>query len=170
MGPLESVSGYEHRGTFKPEQVTPELQPPPQAQSPRVSHRSIQFLRFVVSGGVSAAADVLLLAALVALGTPRLAATPMAFLSGAFLNYTLHRRFTFQTTRPASGGEFFRYGCVVAFNMLLTSALVEGLTGGLGLALVVGKLATLPVIAVSGFVLSRTFVFNQRRSNDRAPR
>lgn len=118
----------------------------------------MQFLRFVVSGGVSAVADVGLLAALVSVGVAQVVATPIAFLAGALLNYTLHRRFTFQTRRPASGRELLKFGGVVAFNMLLTSAIVEGLTVA-GVALIASKLISLPIIAVSGFVLSRTFVF-----------
>lgn len=113
----------------------------------------------MVSGGLSAIADLGLLAALVAVGVVRVVATPVAFLGGALLNYTLHRRFTFQTRRPASGRELFRFGCVVGFNMLLTSAIVEGLTAGAGVALMTSKLISLPIIAVSGFVLARTFVF-----------
>ena len=112
----------------------------------------------MVSGGVSALADVALLTTLVFVGVARVAATPAAFLASAFLNYALHRRFTFQTRRAASGRQFFRFGCVIAFNMLLTSATVEGMTAA-GFVLIISKLVSLPIIAVSGFVLSRTFVF-----------
>ncbi len=125
----------------------------------RSAHPSLQFLRYVVSGGVSASVDIAILAALIWVGAERVVATAVAFLGGAVFNYTMHRRFTFQTKQPASGRELFRYACVVAFNMVLTAGLVELLTGVLGVNLFVSKVATLPVVAGSGFVLSKAFVF-----------
>jgi putative flippase GtrA len=128
----------------------------------KLRRTGLQFVRFVISGGLSAVVDLGTLRALLTLEIPRVGATSLAFLTGAFVNYLLHRHFTFQARHASSAGELFRFACVIAFNMVLTTGLVEALTRGLSLDVMVSKVLTLPVIAGSGFLLSRAFVFTPR--------
>lgn len=120
-----------------------------------------QFVRFVISGGITTAVDFGALTALLALGVLQPVATSSAFLAAALVNYVLHRRFTFRTAKPWSSRELFRFACVLAFNMTLTSGLIEVMTRGASLNVFIAKCVTIPLVMVSGFLLSRRFVFVQ---------
>jgi hypothetical protein len=72
------------------------------------------------------------------------------------VNYAFHSRVTFSS--PASAGNFARYLCLLGFNYLLTMACVGLSVPLLGSALT-GKLLSLPLVALNGFVLGKYWIF-----------
>ncbi|MFC5461346.1 GtrA family protein [Massilia niabensis] len=115
-----------------------------------------QFLVFVAGGALSALVDIGLLQLLVYNGVAPLAATSAGFLAGLCVNYAFHAKVTFKnvtTVRTLS-----RFLCVVGLNYLLTLGLVA-----VSVALVeqplVGKLVSLPLVAMNGFFLSKHWIF-----------
>jgi len=117
---------------------------------------SPQFLIFVAGGGLSALVDIGLLQLLVLNGTDAFAATSAGFLAGLCVNYAFHAKVTFKNV--TSLRTLSRFLCVVGLNYLITLALVA-----LSLALfeqaLVGKILSLPVVAVNGFFLSKHWIF-----------
>jgi putative flippase GtrA len=121
-----------------------------------------RFGRFVVVGVVSAAVDLALVAALDAAGSPYPVAVTAGFVAGLAVNYWLHARYTFGVV-PRGGAQLARFLTVVLLNYLLTLAVVGGLHGWLGVPVVLAKLASLPPVAVNGYLLSRSWVFRAQR-------
>lgn len=119
---------------------------------------SAQFSRYVVVGGISAAVDVAALWALLQLAVPRALAVAIAMAAGMVVNYALHHRFTFRSSRAVGARSVALYLAAVAGNYLLTLALIEiGVRFGLGV--IAAKILSLPVIAATGFLFTRRFVF-----------
>lgn len=118
--------------------------------------RRPQFAVFVLGGLLCAALDVGLMKVLLWRGSSPLLATSGGFLAGLLLNYAFHARVTF--SRLASNGSFARFLCVVAINYMITVALVN-LALALGFPPLAGKIVSLPVVAVNGFLLSKHWIF-----------
>ncbi|MGZ3182187.1 MAG: GtrA family protein [Telluria sp.] len=115
-----------------------------------------QFLVYLAGGFLSAAIDVGAMAGLMRMGMDyRLAAT-IAFLAGLFVNYAFHSAFTFRAR--ATAGNFTRYLCVVALNYGVTMLCIAAAVHSIGSPLA-GKLVSLPLIAVNGFVLSKFWIY-----------
>lgn len=115
-----------------------------------------QFMVFVAGGALSALVDIGLMQLLLHGGAAPLAAASAGFLAGLLVNYLFHARVTF---KQLSGSRTLtRYLCVVAINYLLTLALVALAQALCGYPLV-GKLASLPLVAVNGYLLSKHWVF-----------
>lgn len=115
-----------------------------------------QFLVFIAGGGLSALVDIGLMQLLIMNGTDALAAATAGFAAGLCVNYAFHARVTFKnvtTVRTLS-----RFLCVVALNYLLTLGLVALSVALLEQALV-GKVLSLPVVAINGFFLSKHWIF-----------
>jgi len=118
----------------------------------------LQFGRYLAVGVISAAIDVLTLWLLLAAQVQRVPAVALAMLAGMTANYALHRVYTFRTEQPLRLRSVVRYTAIVAGNYLLTLAIIEaGLRVGIGVMW--GKILSLPVIAMTGFLLTRKFVF-----------
>jgi putative flippase GtrA len=118
--------------------------------------RSRQFGVFVFGGVLSAAIDIGVLQLLLHAGMHFAGATTAGFLAGLALNYVFHSRVTFTAT--STPARMARYLCVVAINYLLTLgcvALAESLAG-MPLA---GKIASLPLVSINGFLLSKFWIF-----------
>nr|WP_183440068.1 GtrA family protein [Pseudoduganella violacea] len=115
-----------------------------------------QFLIYLAGGVLSAAADIGLFQLLLNGGMAPLAAASAGFLAGLLLNYAFHARFTFR--QGASAASLLRYLSLVAVNYLLTLALVALSVRLLGQALP-GKLLALPVVAASGFLAGKYWIF-----------
>lgn len=86
---------------------------------------------------------------------PVLAAT-FGFLSGLIANFLLHSRVTFNGTQGKT--QFFRFLTVVAVNYLITVGFVSLSSAFVGEPLL-GKILSLPLIAINGFFLSKYWVF-----------
>lgn len=115
-----------------------------------------QFGVFVAGGLLSALADIGLMQLLVAAGAHYAAATTAGFAAGLVVNYAFHSRVTFQAaSTPAS---FARYLCLVGLNYVLTLACVA-LAVALRLPPLAGKIVSLPLVALNGFVLGKYWIF-----------
>lgn len=123
--------------------------------------RRRQFLVFVGGGLLCAAIDIGVMQALIGMQVSYLLATSCGFVSGLLLNYAYHAKLTFRTA--ATPFNFVRFLCVVGLNYLLTMACVSAAVHLLPLALdsaaLAGKLASLPLVAVNGFLLSKYWIF-----------
>jgi putative flippase GtrA len=119
-----------------------------------IRHR--QLLVYLAGGVLSALIDVGLMQLLISSGVNYVAAASAGFLAGLLFNYAFHANLTFAT--PASAFNFVRYMCVVGFNYLLTISCV-GLAVQLTGIAVIGKLLSLPLVALVGFVLGKHWVF-----------
>ena len=115
-----------------------------------------QFLFFVLVGFFCALIDILAAKVLVYFGIYYGVAVSIGFMIGLLANYVLHAKITFQAV--SSRSTVTRFGVVVvinyAFTLLLSYFSVQ-ITGDF----LTGKLLSLPVVAVNGFLLSRYWVF-----------
>lgn len=115
-----------------------------------------QFLVFVAGGGLCALVDIGLMQLLIINHVDAFLATSAGFVAGLCVNYAFHSKVTFKNVMNL--GTLVRFMCVVGLNYLLTLALVA-----LSLALVesalIGKLVSLPVVAINGFFLSKHWIF-----------
>lgn len=120
------------------------------------ARRLRQFGVFLAGGFLSAGIDVGLMQLLVMKGMHHTAAASAGFVAGLLVNYAFHSRVTFE--QSASKNSFARYMCVVGLNYGLTIACVA-----LAVALVdnplAGKILSLPLVAVNGYLLSRYWIF-----------
>lgn len=115
-----------------------------------------QFLVFIAGGTLSALLDIGVMQILLLLGLAPVAAATLGFAAGLLVNYAFHARVTFQ--QLACRSNIARYLCVVAANYLITVALVALAQAWLHYPLA-GKLISLPLVAVNGFLLSKYWVF-----------
>jgi putative flippase GtrA len=115
-----------------------------------------QFAIYLAGGLLSALVDIGLMQALISYGSHYASATTAGFAAGVLVNYAFHSRVTFSS--PASAGNFARYLCLLGFNYLLTMACVGLSVPLLGSALT-GKLLSLPLVALNGFVLGKYWIF-----------
>ena len=124
-----------------------------------LAHRR-QFAVFVAGGLLSALVDIGLMQALISYGAHYASATTAGFAAGLLVNYAFHSRVTFSS--PATAGNFARYLCVVGVNYLLTMGCVSLAVSLAGLPLL-GKIVSLPLVAVNGYLLSRFWIFRKGR-------
>jgi putative flippase GtrA len=117
-----------------------------------------QFAVFILVGGVSAFIDVGLMLGLMRIGVGYFLAAAMGFIASVALNYFLHATFTFGGAKTAHSA--FRFASVVAMNLGLSLLFVE-LGQQLFSAPVFGKLISLPIVAVNGFLWSKHWVFKR---------
>jgi putative flippase GtrA len=115
-----------------------------------------QFATFVAGGLLCAGVDIGLMQLLITAGVHHTAAASAGFGAGLLVNYAFHSQVTFGG--GASRATFARYLAVVGLNYLLTIACVA-----LAVALVnnplAGKILSLPLVAVNGYLLSRHWIF-----------
>jgi putative flippase GtrA len=115
-----------------------------------------QFSIFALVGLVCAFLDIATMQALILHEFHPVAAASFGFAVGLCANFLLHSRITFQAGRGQS--EFLRFIAVVAVNYLITVACVGLSTMVIGEPLA-GKLLSLPLVAINGFLLSKHWVF-----------
>ena len=115
-----------------------------------------QFAFFIGVGAVCATIDVGVMHTLLELGNSLWLATSAGFLAGLLLNFIAHSRMTFQA--QINWRRWWRFLLVVGINYLLTLACVGVLMHWLDNPMI-GKLVSLPLVAVNGFVLGRRWIF-----------
>jgi putative flippase GtrA len=118
-----------------------------------------QFLVFVTVGVFSALLDIIIMKLLLLAKFNFLVATTVAFALNIIVNFTFHVKFTFSSS--FAYGNFWRYLVLVAINYCITVVIVATFEH-LMRAPMIGKLVSLPVIAIIGFVLSRAWVFRRQ--------
>ena len=125
-------------------------------QNFRMKDLSQQFIVFSLVGIISAIIDVCLLLALLQTSDHVYLALTVAFFFGLGINLWLHARLTFQTRLSTKNTVCFL--AVVGMNYGLTLGFVF-IFEHLGLSYVLGKIISLPVVAIHGFLWSRLWVF-----------
>lgn len=118
--------------------------------------RQRQFLLYLAGGVASALIDVGLMQFLIYSGVDYVSATSAGFIAGLVFNYGYHATVTF--TAPPSGRSMVRYLAVVAINYVFTLACVALSVHLTGMA-VVGKLLSLPLVAINGYILGKRWIF-----------
>ena len=117
---------------------------------------SQQFIVFCVVGIISAIIDVASLMELVQLGVPPFFAVTIAFFFGLVVNLWLHSHLTFQTRVNTQNAV--RFLMVIVMNYVFTVGFVF-LFEQLGLSYLIGKILSLPLVAIHGFLWGRLWVF-----------
>jgi putative flippase GtrA len=117
-----------------------------------------QFLVYVSGGVLCAVIDIGLMQILVSNMVDPVVAASAGFIVGLFVNYVFHAKVTFKNvTTPAT---FFRFMCLVVLNYLITIVLVALAARWLTYPLI-GKLCSLPIVALNGFFLGKHWVFKE---------
>ena len=106
---------------------------------------------------MSTAIDILLLQGMLTVGCSISIAVAVAFASGLLVNYAYHILRTFRV--EFSIKQLFRYLVVVFFNYVLTLTFIYVAGSILGVGVLVGKIMSLPIIAVNGFLLGKYWIF-----------
>ena len=115
-----------------------------------------KFMVYVMVGSVSAIIDLLTLRILLDLNTPQWPAVTIAFIAGFVFNLKSHALFTFVS--PLTRKSALRFTAVVCVNYLLTLAIIETLSN-FSFTIITAKVISLPVVAVSGYLLGRHWAF-----------
>ncbi len=115
-----------------------------------------QFLLYLCGGVASALIDVGLMQLLIVAGVHYAVAASAGFFAGLGFNYAFHARITF--AHPPSGRSFARYITLVALNYGFTLGCVA-LGVHLGAAAVLGKIISLPIVAINGYLLGKHWIF-----------
>jgi putative flippase GtrA len=115
-----------------------------------------QMALYIAGGLLCAGIDIAVMQLLIGNGMHHSAAASAGFLSGLVVNYTYHSRLTFK--QAATKSNFVRYMCVVGVNYVLTIACVA-LAVSLIDSPLTGKILSLPIVAVNGYLLGRYWIF-----------
>lgn len=115
------------------------------------------FFKYVCGGVLSALIDICVLQTCIAMGFSTTGALSLGFFSGLIANYLYHSRLTFKSKSPV--GDMFKFSVVVALNYTITLAFVFVSNSVLHFGVLSGKIFSLPVIAIIGFMLSKYWVF-----------
>ena len=119
----------------------------------RLRHFSV----FVGGGLLSAAVDIGTLKALLIAGCVAPLAVAGGFMTGLMVNYLFHQNLTFKST--PSLWKACRFLIVVGINYLITMACIYVSDSLMGIGVIWGKIFSLPLVAVNGFLLSKYWVF-----------
>jgi putative flippase GtrA len=122
----------------------------------RLTALSPQFMVYVAGGALSALVDIGLLQMLVMKGVGAIWATTLGFLAGLVVNYAFHAKVTFKNvTTPATLARFL---FVTGLNYVLTLGCVALAVAAYNWPLL-GKVLSLPLVALNGFFLSKYWIF-----------
>lgn len=115
-----------------------------------------QFLVYVGVGVLTTLVDVGAMAVLMNLGLDAQLATTASFVLGLLVNFLLHTRITFAA--QIGWGCAMRFWAIVLVNYGLTLVFVM-MAQWLGFNAIAGKIASLPVVAINGFLLGKFWAF-----------
>jgi len=118
---------------------------------------SRQFLIFVTGGLVSATIDIGAMQLMIALDINPLLAATMGFFAGLVFNYAFHSFFTFRSSMSLI--VLLRFLVVVGLNYFVTIFFVFASFSLLHIGVLPGKILSLPIVAVNGYLLSKYWVF-----------
>jgi putative flippase GtrA len=117
-----------------------------------------QFLVYIGIGILTACIDIGAMQALLVAGVGHPGAVSVGFILGLIFNYFSHQRVTFKAQN--SRRSVVRFGVLVVLNYLLTMLCVELSVITVDNVLA-GKLVSLPLVAMNGFLLGRYWVFKK---------
>ncbi len=115
-----------------------------------------QFLVYAGFGLLTAVLDVGALQGLRLLGWSTTAAVTIAFILALVFNYVCHQRYTFAAVHSLP--VLLRFLALVGFNYLLTLGCVW-LGEQLLDSVLLGKLVSMPLVTITGFLLGKYWVF-----------
>lgn len=118
--------------------------------------QSRQFLIFITGGFLSALIDVGTLIFLLKIDATTLIATTGGFVLAFLFNYMFNAQLTFAAQKTVK--SFFYFIIIVIVNYIITIMFVLA-ANNLDVNVVVGKLVSLPFVALNGFFLSKYWVF-----------
>ena len=119
-----------------------------------------QFSVYIAVGLVSAVTDVGLMQFLISFDAHYLIAATFGFVVGLAVNFLLHSRITFKEVY--SFRMFARYMAVVLVNYVLILIVVQIFHESLSMP-VLGKVVSLPLVAINGFFLSKHWIYKSDR-------
>ena len=124
-----------------------------------------RFVRFCVVGVANTSVHmvIVLLLAEILHWTPQLA-NVAAFVCANIFSYAVNSRWTFASMRGQNRARYPRFLAVSLVGLGLSWACVE-LAIRLGLHYLIGVAASVLVVAVSGYILNRIFVFQHGNEN-----
>lgn len=117
---------------------------------------SRQFMIFITGGLASAVIDVGIMQLMINFGFDHIISATIGFFFGFLFNYAFHANLTFKSVVCLS--TVIRFVAVIGINYLITISFVTVAYSILGNALL-GKIISLPFVAVNGFLLSKYWVF-----------
>jgi putative flippase GtrA len=117
-----------------------------------------QFIVYIMVGISSAVVDVGLMKLLTMSGVHYLLAANVGFVAGLGANFLMHSRLTFKA--KYSHGALARYISVVLINYAITMLCINISHNWLEMP-VLGKVISLPIISLNGFLLSKHWVYKQ---------
>ncbi len=115
-----------------------------------------QFVVFILVGVTCAIIDVGLMKLLGSIGIYYIYAATIGFVAGLAANFALHTCLTFKASY--SHAKLARFMGVVLVNYLITMLCVSGFHHWFDMP-VLGKVISLPLVAVNGFLLSKHWVY-----------
>lgn len=115
-----------------------------------------QLISYIFVGVLSATVDIAAMQAMILCSYGYTVSTTTGFLLGLIVNYSFQMRFTFKSMHTPWG--MFKFGIGVLSNYLITIAVVALSVWLIDNALI-GKLLSLPLVAINGFLLSRYWIF-----------
>jgi putative flippase GtrA len=115
-----------------------------------------KFVVYVIVGSLSAVIDLTTLSILISLNSTQLLAVTVAFIAGFAFNLKAHALFTFAS--PLNRKSAPRFTALVAINYLLTLLIIETLSV-FSCSLMTAKVVSMPIIAVTGYLLGRHWAF-----------
>lgn len=132
---------------------------------------NVEFLLFLCTGALATVIDVAIFHLLTSLtGLNRTLCFIAAFYTAAVCRFWGDRNVTFRTDKRAAAngsvaGQLFRYLLVCSGTMAVGIAVYHLARWG-GCSNLAGKLVSIPVVTVSGFLFFKLVVFTQRRRMD----
>lgn len=117
------------------------------------------FFIYILVGLSCALIDIGSMQLLILCGVNYLIATTIGFIAGFILNFCLHTRVTFKARY--SHLALIRFMVVVLINYLLTLCTVYVFQVLIDMPLL-GKILSLPLVAINGFFLIKYWVYNKR--------
>jgi putative flippase GtrA len=115
-----------------------------------------QFAVFLLGGLLSAGVDIACMILLLQGGADAVMAASLGFAAGLAINYLYHAKVTFAV--KVSAASVAKYFSIVGINYLTTVAMVS-VADHMFASPLAGKVASVPLVAVTGFVLGRLWAF-----------
>lgn len=117
---------------------------------------SRQFSIFILGGMLSALIDIGTMILLLSLNSGVFIATTLGFFGGVGVNYLYHAKMTFKVEKSLK--TLIRFTVIFALNYGLTIAFVF-VAESINSSAIAGKLISLPLVAINGFILSKYWAF-----------
>ncbi|MDI9408077.1 MAG: GtrA family protein [Candidatus Pacebacteria bacterium] len=115
-----------------------------------------QFAVFILIGLLSALVDIGLLQLLIHFGYSPYWSTTVGFFVGFIVNFILHQNVTFSAQWGIN--TILKFTLVVLINYVLTLILIKFTLFWVS-QILIGKILSLPIVAINGFVLSKYWIF-----------